>query len=94
MATRPTTATDVDAPTAGPLATLEPDEVLQCRNPEYDLVWYFALENGQPVRYHESFDFEREPVFPGKVSAIVSHPDVSTCRVGRGHLEVARGDGR
>lgn len=64
-----------DRHVSDPLADLEGDDVLQCRNPEYNLTWYFALEDGQSVRYHELFAFEREPIMRSKVDAIVAHSD-------------------
>lgn len=76
-------------PSSDPLEDLETDDVLKCRNSD-GLEWFFAVEDGQPVRYHECFDYAREPVVEGQVAAILDHPAVSHVRVGRGHLDVAR----
>ncbi|WP_276257200.1 hypothetical protein [Halomontanus rarus] len=79
---------------AGPrLEQIRPGTILRCRNPEEgDLCWYFALEGGDVVRYHELADYERSRVSRMVAAAIVGHPEVQTAVLPERYLEYARGE--
>ncbi|ELY97203.1 hypothetical protein [Natrialba asiatica] len=79
-------------PTMGPLARLRPGEVLRCESDVLgEWTWFFAVEDGQPVRYHEIEDYEREDVLARHVAAIVADPDVEDTVVSQRELENVRG---
>lgn len=83
----------VQAPGIDPLARLASDDVLRCRNPETGWVWFYALENGDPRRYHAYHGFASELVSRTEVADTVGLKGVGVATVGRRQLDVLRGVG-
>ncbi|ELZ05756.1 hypothetical protein [Natrialba aegyptia] len=93
MSTNAATGTVEQTPTVGPLALLREGEVIRCdSNVLGEWTWYFAVEDGQSVRYHEIEDYEREDVLARHVAAIVADPDVEDTVVSQRELENVRGE--
>ena len=75
-----------------PLARLDAERVLRCRDEETGWMWFYNIVDGRPMRYHERENFDPTPTSRTIVAETAALENVDAHPVSRVHLEIARGE--
>lgn len=75
-----------------PLAALDEERVLRCRDEDTGWWWYYDVVDGEPTRYHEREDFEPTPTLRTIVAETAALENVDAHPVSRVHLDILRGE--
>ncbi|MFC6720937.1 hypothetical protein ACFQGT_00115 [Natrialbaceae archaeon GCM10025810] len=74
------------------IADLEPDRVLECRNDDLGITWYYGIEHGGIRLYHEWRDFEPRVRSARIARFVMAHPDVDVVERPRLEMLIERGE--
>ena len=83
---------DVQVRPRDPLAALDDEEVLRCRDERTGWWWFYDVVDGRPMRYHEREGFDPPPTSRVVVAETAALDNVDAHAISRVHLEVLRGE--
>ncbi|WP_455448219.1 hypothetical protein [Natrinema thermotolerans] len=75
-----------------PLADVGEDQVLRCRDPETDWLWFYDDRDGEVRKHHEYHDYAPQPVSRTDVAETATLERIEAYTVSRAHLDVRTGD--
>jgi len=76
-----------------PLADVDSDQVLRCRDPETDWLWFYEVRDGEVRKHHEYHDYAPKPVSRTDAAETATLERVEAYSASRAHLDVRTGDG-
>ncbi|ELY77144.1 hypothetical protein [Natrinema gari] len=75
-----------------PLADVGDDQVLRCRDPETDWLWFYDIRGSEVRKHHEYHDYTPRPVSRTDAAETTTRESVEADSISRAHLDVRTGD--